>query len=83
MLFLTIDGTHARPVFLCDICGKEVLAAEEAAVVYPRGLAAGERVRIQLAHRGECFNASELTVANDQGHACWMEFSEYLQRYSG
>lgn len=82
MLFLTIEDAHARPVFLCDICGKQVLAAADAAVVYPKGLAAGETVRIQLAHRGECFNASELTVANDQGHACWMHFSEYLGRFA-
>ena len=42
----------------------------------------GEIVRIQLAHRGACFNASDLTIANDQGHACWMDFSEYLQRFA-
>ena len=83
MLFLTMDDAHARPVFLCDICGKEVLGPADAAVVYPRGLTNGEVVRIQLAHRGECFRASELTLANDQGHVCWMDFDEYLRRLPG
>ncbi|MFA6985417.1 MAG: hypothetical protein WC213_04360 [Arenimonas sp.] len=49
-------------------------------VVYPMGVAAGEVLRVCVAHNGPCLEKGKSLMENDEGPPLCMELGQYLRQ---
>jgi hypothetical protein len=79
-MHITNDGVGPRPLLRCTICDRSILTAAEAVVVYPMGVAAGEVLRVCVAHNGPCLEKGKSLMENDEGPPLCMELGQYLRQ---